>query len=104
MNPLTVRQTFQASNVEALRMAEGVNEFLAREAAAKKLLEDRTNLEHDNVAEIPKSEAMRAEERRNREQRRGGEGRGQEGTEEEASGQEAPIPAISADGHLDFLI
>jgi hypothetical protein len=102
MNPLTVRQSFQASNVEALRMANGVNELMAREAAAKKLLEDRTNLEHDNVAEIPKADPMRTEERRGREGRRGEEG--QEEAEAGNGDPEAAGPVISAEGHMDFLI
>ena len=104
MNPLTVRQSFQASNIEAVRMAEGVNELLAREAAARKLLEDRTNLDHDNVAEIPKADSLRTEERRKREQQRGGAGQEGGGEETEAQDQEATGPAITADGHLDFLI
>lgn len=104
MNPLTVRQSFQATNVEATRMAQGINEQMAREAAAKKLLEDRTALEHENVAEIPKADAMRAEERKGRERKQGGQEAENGEAQGEETGQEATGPAISADGHLDFLV
>ena len=102
MNPITLRQSFQGANFEAIREAQGFNDLLAREAAQKRLLDERTAEDQANVPGIPRSEAMRAEER----QGRGGQPGQQEASTGGAQGEaeEAPEPpAITADGHLDLL-
>jgi len=103
MDPISLRQSFQNANVEALREAQGFNDQVAREAASRKDLQERVAEEQANVPEIPKTDALRTEERKNREQAQGqgGQGRGNEQANEEP--QEEAGPAITADGHLDFL-
>ena len=41
MDPISLRQSFQNANVEALREAQGFNDLLAREAASRKDLQER---------------------------------------------------------------
>jgi hypothetical protein len=104
MNPLTLRQSFQTANMEAMRAAQGVHEGLAREAAQKKVLDDRMTQESNDVAEIPKADALRTEERKGRE--RQGKPKDEEGEEEdgEATGTDGMPQAKTAATHLDFLI
>ncbi|BDU73347.1 hypothetical protein [Mesoterricola silvestris] len=101
MNPLTLRQSFQTANLEALREAQGVHELQARDAAHRRNVDDQMTQEQNNVPLIPKADAMRTEERQGRQQPRGKE-KGEspeEGDERESWGE----PAIPAEGHLDFL-
>jgi len=103
MNPLTLRQSFQTANLEALREAQGFNDLLAREAAQKRILDDRTTQEQSNVPEIPRAEGLRAEERKGRQgQRQAPQG----GEPDEQPEAEAPSPRgeISASGGLDLLV
>jgi hypothetical protein len=102
VNPITLRQTFQAANFEAIREAQGFNDALVREAGNKKLLQEQNALQQDNVPEIPKTEAMRTEERKGRERGSRRERQGARGTEEEAEASQEES-ASSADGHLDLL-
>lgn len=102
MNPLTLRQSFQAANFEAIREAQGFNDAQIREAGNRKLLQEQNAQQQANVPEIPKTEAMRTEERKGRERGAGQERRGtQDAGEDEESSQEGP--ANAADGHLDLL-
>lgn len=101
MNPITLRQSFQNANLEALREAQGFNDLQAREAARRKDVDERTTLEQNNVPLIPQADALRTEERKGRE-RRPGQDQGEApeaGTDAEDADQ-----AIIAEGHLDFLI
>jgi len=98
MNPLAIRQSFQNANLEAMREAQGHNDLQAREAARKKDVDERTTLEHSNVPEIPRADALRTEERKGRDkQRNPGREAGEGEAEEEAES------AKSAEPHLDFL-
>lgn len=103
MNPITLRQSFQGANFEAIREAQGFNDLLAREAAQKRVLDERNAEEQANVPGIPRSEALRTEERKGR----GGQPGQQENDhagEGSTAEEEAPEPpAITADGHLDLL-
>lgn len=103
MNPLTLRQSFQTANLEALREAQGFNDLLVREAVQKRILDDRTAQEQSNVPEIPKAEGMRAEERKGRQgQRQAPEDEGpNERPDAEASSQGGEF---SASGGLDLLV
>jgi hypothetical protein len=104
MNPLSLQQSFQATNIEALRMAQGFNDGQARETMQKKVLDERTTLEQNNVPQIPPADNLKAEERKGRDQQEGkggsenGAGQGEEGTSEGGG------PAKPADSHLDFLV
>lgn len=104
MNPLTVRQSFQTANLEAIRAAQDVHEVMVRELAQKRLLDDRMTQEQSEVTVIPEAEAMRTEERRQRErQAREAEEAEAEAGEGEATGTEDAAPAKPASGHLDLL-
>jgi len=98
LHPLSLQQSLQATNLEALRMAQGISEAQAREAARKKLLDERTTEEKSNVPDIPQTDSLRSEERKGGSQQQGkpGTGKGGGGT----SSQEAS----PADPHLDFLV
>lgn len=102
ITPLGQRQMFQTVNAEAVRTAAEVAGQGQREAALKQGLADRMAEAQDSVPEIPKAEAMKTEERR--QSRKGREHSGRQsghGPGEEATGTEGP--AISAEGHMDFL-
>jgi hypothetical protein len=103
MNPITLRQSFEGANVEAVRTAQGFNDLLAREAAMKRSLEERTTLEQANVQGVSKSDALRAEERQGRGGQQGNPGEGSSGEEPEASGEIEERPATNADGHWDLM-
>ncbi|BDU77197.1 hypothetical protein [Mesoterricola sediminis] len=103
MNPITLRQSFQTANLEALREAQGFNDLLAREAAHKRILDDRTAQEQNNVPEIPRADALRTEERKGRQGREDAPEQGE--APEAASGEDlAPERAIPAEGGLDLLV
>ena len=103
MNPLSLQQSLQATNVEAMRMAQGFNEGQVREAMQKKVLDERTTLEQNNVPGIPQADGLKTEERKGRQQQgKAGAGAGEAADEE---GLEAGFnPANPADSHLDFLV
>lgn len=103
MNPLTVRQSFQTANLEAIRAAQDVHEVMVRELAQKRLLEDRMAEERSEVTTIPEAEALRTEERRQRERQARPEAGDAAEEEDEATGTEDAAPAKPADGRLDFL-
>ena len=100
MNPITLRQSFQNANLEALREAHGVNDQAAREAAQRKALQDRTAEANSNVPEIPKSEALVTEERKGRGQQ---PGQGNPRSGSGPKGQAGTEPANAADAHLDLM-
>ena len=100
MNPITLRQSFQNANLEALREAHGLSEQLARENAQRKVIQDRTTEAQSNVPEIPKSEALVTEERKGREQQPG-KGGPQGGTR--GAGKAGADTANAAEPHLDLL-
>ena len=102
MNPITIRQSFQNANLEALREAHGLSEQMAREVAQRKVLQDKTSEAQSNVPEIPKSEALVTEERKGREQQ-GGQGGHPAGTGGEGQGTGEQESANAADKHLDLL-
>lgn len=102
MNPITLRQSFQGANFEAIREAQGFNDQLAREAAQRRVVEEHRAEEQADVPGISSSDPMRAEER----QGRGGQAGhpGSEAAPEAAESEEAEEgTAIPADGHLDLL-
>lgn len=102
MNPLSFMQSHQVSGLEALRSAQGFNELAAREIAQKRVLDDRTALEQDNVTEIPKADEMRAEDRHGRNPAR--RDRERRGAPEEEVPEAEPLRAANpADGRLDLL-
>lgn len=103
MNPITLRQSFQTANLEALREAQGFNDLLAREAAHKRILDDRTAQEQNNVPEIPKADPLRTEERKGRQGREPSPDQG-EAAAEAAEDEVAPERAIPAEGGLDLLV
>jgi hypothetical protein len=100
MNPLTLRQSFQNANLEALREAQGVHELQARDAARRRDVGEQTALEQNNVPLIPKADALRTEERKGRQQQ---PGQGKEEDGEAEADPEATEQAIPAVGHLDLL-
>jgi len=100
MNPITLRQSFQNANLEALREAQGVHELQARDAARRRDVDEQTALEQNNVPLIPKADALRTEERKGRQQQPG-QGKGE--AEEAETGLEEPEQAIPAEGRLDLL-
>jgi len=100
MNPLTLRQSFQNANLEALREAQGVHELQARDAARRRDVGEQTALEQNNVPLIPKADALRTEERKGRQQQPD-QGKGER--EEQEPDAEDLEPAIPAEGHLDLL-
>jgi len=100
MNPITLRQSFQNANLEALREAHGLSDQMARETAQRRLIQDRTNEAQSNVPEIPKSEALVTEERQGRGQQPG-QGSQQGGTG--GTGEAGTNTANAADSHLDLL-
>lgn len=102
MNPITLRQSFQNANLEALREAQGVHELQARDAARKRDVDEQTTLEQNNVPLIPKADAMRTEERQGRQQQ-GKEKGEREAEEEAANGTEGGDQAYFAEGRLDLL-
>jgi len=100
ITPLGVRQMFQTAHMEAGRVAHEVAGLLGREAAQKKMIDDRLDDAKDDVRMIAEADALRTEERareRERERRRR-EGKGQGDEEGESSAQ-----AGSAENHLDLL-
>lgn len=94
ISPVLQRQLFQTANLEAVREALGVNEQAAREAARKRVLDERISEDQSNVPEIPKADPMRTEEDSGR-RGRGGGGKG--------SSQEPGEKANPAESSLDFL-
>lgn len=101
MNPITLRQSFQNANLEALREAQGVHELQARDAARRRDVGEQTALEQNNVPLIPKADALRTEERKGRQQQQSDQGK-DEGEEKEPD-SEGLEQAIYAEGHLDLL-
>ena len=63
ITPLAHRQVFQTANVEAVRMSLEMSEQIQREAARRKIAEDRLLEDQSNVPEIGAAESLRAEER-----------------------------------------
>jgi hypothetical protein len=102
VNPLTLMQSHQVSNLEALRAAQGVHELAVREAAQKRVFEDTLTLAQTEVPEIPNAEALRTEDKKQRDRRREREGEQGEAGEELAAGEPAN-PANPAESHLDLL-
>ena len=100
MNPLSLQQSLQATNIEALRMAQGFNEGQAREAMQKRVLDDRTAQEQSNVPGIPHADGLKAEERQGKDTRQGRKGAGGSGQEETPPGAS---PASPAPPHVDIL-
>lgn len=100
MNPITLRQSFQNANLEALREAQGVHELQARDAARRRDVDEQTALEQNNVPLIPKADALRTEERKGRQQQ---PDQGKDEAEEAETGLEEPEQAIPAEGRLDLL-
>ena len=100
MNPITLRQSFQNANLEALREAQGFNDLQARDAARRRDVDEQTALEQNNVPLIPKADALRTEERKGRERQ---PNQNKDEQEEAGTGPEGTEQAIPAEGHLDLL-
>jgi hypothetical protein len=102
MNPITLRQSFQGANFEAIREAQGFNDQLVREAAHRRVMDEHMAEEQANVPNVSGTDPMRTEERQGRGGQTGHPGSGS--PEDPADSEETEEgTAIPADGHLDFL-
>jgi hypothetical protein len=102
ITPLAQRQIFQTAHTEVANKAQEVSGQLARDAAFKKVMDERFTEEQASVHTVPKSEGLRIGERG----AKGGqeEHPGREKEPEEDAGEPAPeASAGSAEGHLDLL-